>query len=57
MTYKAFLKELGIKLKQQRKKLELNQSELIEKINKGLTMIIYLKNNCHELNVEKVQQD
>ena len=37
MTYKAFLKELGIKLKQQRKKLELNQSELIEKINKGLT--------------------
>lgn len=35
MTYKAFLKELGIKLKQQRKKLELNQSELIEKIKRN----------------------
>lgn len=37
MTNKVFLKELGIKLKQQRKLLGLKQNELIEKINKGLT--------------------
>lgn len=36
MTYKAFLKELGIKLKQQRKKLELNQSELRANLLKRL---------------------
>lgn len=37
MTYKVFLKELGIKLKQQRKQLGLKQSELVEEINKGLS--------------------
>lgn len=36
MTYKVFLRELGIKLKQQRKQLGLKQSELVEKINNGL---------------------
>ncbi len=36
MTYKVFLKDLGIKLKQQRKQLGLKQSELVEKINKGI---------------------
>lgn len=36
MTYKVFLKDLGNKLKIQRKKLRLTQSELVEKINKGL---------------------
>ena len=36
MTYKVFLKDLGNKLKMQRKKLGLTQSELVEKINKGL---------------------
>lgn len=36
MTYKVFLRELGIKLKQQRKQLGLNQSDLVEKINNGL---------------------
>lgn len=36
MTYKVFLKELGIKLKQQRKQLGLKQSDLVEKINNGL---------------------
>lgn len=35
MTYKVFLKDLGNKLKMQRKKLGLTQSELVEKINKG----------------------
>lgn len=37
MTYKVFLKDLGNKLKQQRKLLRITQSELVEKINKGLT--------------------
>ena len=37
MTYEIFLKDLGIKLKHQRKILGLNQSQLVEKINKGLT--------------------
>mgnify|MGYP002510815460 FL=1 len=37
MTYKVFLRELGIKLKQQRKQLGLKQSELVEKINNGLS--------------------
>ena len=32
MTYKVFLKDLGNKLKMQRKKLGLTQSELVEKI-------------------------
>ena len=37
-------------------------SVVIDKVMNGfsagkMTMIIYLKNNCHELNVEKVQQD
>lgn len=36
MIYKVFLKDLGNKLKIQRKKLRLTQSELVEKINKGL---------------------
>lgn len=36
MTYKVFLKELGIKLKQQRKQLGLKQSDLVEKKNNGL---------------------
>ena len=36
MIYKVFLKDLGNKLKMQRKKLGLTQSELVEKINKGL---------------------
>lgn len=36
MTYEIFLKDLGIKLKHQRKLLGLNQSQLVEKINKGL---------------------
>ena len=36
MTYKVFLRELGIKLKQQRKQLGLKQSDLVEKINNGL---------------------
>lgn len=36
MTYKVFLKELGIKLKHQRKQLGLKQSELVEIINNGL---------------------
>lgn len=36
MTYEVFLKDLGIKLKQQRKQLGLKQSELVEKINNGL---------------------
>jgi len=34
---KVFLRELGIKLKQQRKQLGLKQSELVEKINNGLS--------------------
>lgn len=37
MTYEIFLKDLGIKLKHQRKILGLNQSQLVEKNNKGLT--------------------
>lgn len=37
MTYEIFLKDLGIKFKHQRKILGLNQSQLVEKINKGLT--------------------
>ena len=36
MTYEIFLKDLGIKLKHQRKLLGLKQSQLVEKINKGL---------------------
>ena len=36
MTYKVFLKDLGNKLKYQRKKLGLTQGDLVEKINKGL---------------------
>lgn len=36
MTYKIFLKEIGIRLKQQRKHLGLNQNQLVEIINKGL---------------------
>lgn len=36
MTYDVFLKEMGIKLKQQRKHLGLKQSQLVEIINKGL---------------------
>ena len=36
MTYEVFLRELGIKLKQQRKQLGLKQSELVEKINNVL---------------------
>lgn len=36
MTYEIFLKDLGIKLKQQRRLLGLKQSQLVEKINKGL---------------------
>lgn len=60
MTYEIFLKDLGIKLKQQRKKLGLKQSELIEKINNGLEKMMMTTcqiNNCRELNVAKVQQD
>lgn len=34
MTYKAFLKELGIKLKQQRKKLELIRANLLKRLIK-----------------------
>ncbi len=37
MTYKIFLKDLGNKLKYQRKNLGLTQGALVEKINKGLT--------------------
>ncbi len=37
MTYKIFLKDLGNKLKYQRKKLGFTQGDLVEKINKGLT--------------------
>ncbi len=36
MTYKVFLKDLGNKLKMQRKRLGFTQSELVERINKGL---------------------
>ncbi|MCM1284713.1 MAG: helix-turn-helix domain-containing protein [Acetobacter sp.] len=36
MTYEVFLKDLGFKLKQQRKYLGLKQSQLVEKINSGL---------------------
>ena len=36
MTYEVFLKDLGFKLKQQRKYLGLKQSQLVEKINCGL---------------------
>lgn len=36
MTYEIFLKDLGIRLKQQRRLLGLKQSQLVEKINKGL---------------------
>lgn len=36
MTYKVFLKDLGNKLKMQRKQLGLTQNELVEEINKGL---------------------
>lgn len=37
MLYNRFLKDLGNKLKRQRKKLGLTQSELVEEINKGLS--------------------
>lgn len=37
MNYHAFLKDMGYRLKLQRKKLGFTQSELVEKINKGLT--------------------
>lgn len=37
MTYKVFLKDLGNKLKMQRKRLGFTQSELVERINKGLS--------------------
>lgn len=37
MNYQIFLKDVGNKLKQQRKRLGLTQGELVEKINKGLT--------------------
>lgn len=59
MTYKVFLKDLGNKLKMQRKKLGLTQSELVEKINKGLNkmMIIYLINRCQGLSVVKTPLD
>lgn len=36
MTYEVFLKNLGIKLKHQRKQLGLKQSQLVERINQGL---------------------
>ncbi len=36
MTYEIFLKDLGIKLKHQRRLLGLKQSQLVERINKGL---------------------
>lgn len=36
MTYKVFLKDLGNKLKMQRKQLGFTQNELVEEINKGL---------------------
>lgn len=37
MTYKVFLKDIGNKLKMQRKQLGFTQSELVERINKGLS--------------------
>lgn len=36
MMYKVFLKDLGNRLKYQRKKLDLTQTELVEIINRGL---------------------
>lgn len=36
MLYDVFLKDLGNKLKRQRKALGLTQSELVEEINKGI---------------------
>ena len=51
MTYKAFLKEFGIKLKQQRKQLGMMQSELVEKINKGLS-----KNDDDYLSVKQLSR-
>lgn len=60
MTYKVFLKELGIKLKHQRKQLGLKQSELVEIINNGLNKNDddYLsEKKCRELNVVKVPLD
>ena len=37
MNYQVFLKDVGNKLKQQRKKLGYTQNQLVEQINKGLT--------------------
>lgn len=37
MSYSVFLKDLGNKLKMQRKRLGYTQNELVEKINRGLS--------------------